>query len=279
MKIIYADVPRALTGALVRGVRYEFTDHRILLSVDGIARYLIEDGRQIAIARDRIADDRDIRVFLLSSVFGALFHQRHDLVLQGSAINCDGDAIVFIGSSGIGKSTLAAAFREEGHAVLADDFCVVRPGADGRMYAFPAFPEVKLWPDSLEHLGIAANELPRVRDRLEKRIVSMGDNFDGSALPVRGLYELCDDDIPEPKVIRVDGVQKLIVLTNNIHRVGFLATDEAKANSTRLAMKLAQQATVSIVLRSRNAFRLAALVASIESDLQKQKTRSHHLVR
>src|SRR5690606_97236 len=107
----------------------------LLLQVDGVARYLVSGGRRITIDRDPAVEDDDVRLFLLGSVFGAMLHQRGDLVLHGSAIEWEGAAVVFMGFSGVGKSTTASAFRQRGHAVLTDDLCVVRPGADGRMLA------------------------------------------------------------------------------------------------------------------------------------------------
>ena len=146
--IAYGSVPQELPGAIARGVRFQVTADRLLLQVDGVARYLVSEGRAITIDRDPAADDDDIRVFLLASVFGALMHQRGDLVLHGSAIEWKGQCVVFMGVSGVGKSTLASAFRKKGHAILTDDLCVVRPGTDRVMYAHPGFPQTKLWLES-----------------------------------------------------------------------------------------------------------------------------------
>jgi hypothetical protein len=157
VEVEYGEVPAELPDALARGVRFQAAPGRLLLQVDGVARYLVSGGSRVTIARDPAAGDEDVRVFLLGSVFGALLHQRDDLVLHGSAIEWDGAAVVFMGFSGAGKSTLAAAFRKRGRPILTDDLCVVRPDGSGRMLAHPGFPEAKLWLDSLQELDSAAS--------------------------------------------------------------------------------------------------------------------------
>ncbi|MGH3933154.1 MAG: hypothetical protein ACRDTF_24635 [Pseudonocardiaceae bacterium] len=46
---------------------------------------------------------------------------RHELVLHASAVQHDGHAVAFVGASGMGKSTLAAALCGNGCALVADD--------------------------------------------------------------------------------------------------------------------------------------------------------------
>ena len=63
----------------------------------------------------------DIRVFLLGSCLGALLHQRGVLALHASAIETDQGAVLFMGDSGMGKSTTLQAFIKRGYKMLADD--------------------------------------------------------------------------------------------------------------------------------------------------------------
>ncbi len=267
VEITYGGVPPELPGAIARGVRFQVTANRLLLQVDGIARYLVGDGRTITIDRDFAADDDDIKTFLLASVFGALMHQRGDLVLHGSAIEWDGQCVVFLGVSGVGKSTLASAFRQKGHAILTDDLCVVRPGADGKMYAYPGFPQTKLWLDSLKQLDISAEGLRRIRSKIEKRALSLGAQFAMQPLAVRKLYVLRPHNRDEFKLTALQGPEKFAALKNNTYRFGFLRDIGVKAGHFQHALRLGQQAPVAAVQRPSGAFKIDELVALIETDL------------
>lgn len=267
VEIVYANVPTELPDALARGVRFQAGKDKLLLIVDGVARYLVEQGRKISIARDPAADDDDVRVFLLASVFGALLHQRQDLVLHGSAIEWNGEAVVFMGHSGVGKSTLASAFRKKGHAVLTDDLCVVRPGADGRMMAHPGFPQTKLWLDSLKQLDLSPDGLRRIRTKLEKRAVPLSEDFAARPLAIRKVYLLRPHNKPELKLNSIEGPPKFLALKNHTYRFGFLAAIEGKAGHFQYAMKLAQQVPLAVAIRPSGSFQLDELVALIEEDL------------
>ena len=269
VEVVYGEVPAELPGALARGVRFQVSQDHLLLQVDGVARYLVSEGRRVTIARDPAADDDDVRVFLLGSVFGALLHQRDDLVLHGSAIKWEGECVAFLGVSGVGKSTLASAFRKRGHAVLTDDLCVVRPRSDGVMVAYPGFPQTKLWLDSLKQLDVSAEGLRRIRNKLEKRAVPLGEAFASVPLPVKKLYLLRPINKDELKITPVEGPRKFAILKNHTYRFGFLAGIDGKAGHFQQAMKLAQQAPLAVVNRpSDNLFRLEELTKLIEADLR-----------
>lgn len=94
-----------------------------------------------------------MRLFLLGSAFGALLHQRGLLPLHANAVEIDGRAFAFMGPSGAGKSTLAAWFHRQGDSVIADDVCVVGFGGDGRSFAAPGLPRLRLWAEALELMG------------------------------------------------------------------------------------------------------------------------------
>ena len=252
----------------MRGVRFQAAPDRLLLQVDGVARYLVSGGSRVTIARDPAAGDDDVRVFLLGSVFGALLHQRDDLVLHGSAIDWEGAAVVFMGFSGAGKSTLAAAFHKRGRPIVTDDLCVVRPDGLGRMMAHPGFPEAKLWLDSLNRLDISAEGLRRIRTKLEKRALPLGGAFASTPLPLKKLYVLRQHNRDELKLTTIQGPQKFAVLKAQTYRFGFLAGVGEKAGHFKQALRLAQQAPLAAVQRSSGAFRLDELVALIEADLR-----------
>jgi hypothetical protein len=264
--IVYGPVPVDLPEAVQKGVRFQAAPGRLLLKVDGVARYLVSDGRGVAIERDPAGDDDDVRLFLLGSVLGALLHQRADLVLHGSAIVAGDGSVAFLGISGAGKSTLAMAFKKRGYSVLTDDLCVVRPAPDGRMMIQPGFPQAKLWLDSLERLAIAPDDLKRIRRKLEKRALPIGDAFVGEARTVRRLYILHSTNRDELKLTPLEGPQKFAALKEYTYRFRFVDGLRAKPAHFQQALAVAQQAAISNVVRPREPFRLDELVALLEAD-------------
>jgi len=267
VEIVAGPVPDEIPGVLKRGARFQTSAHALRLQVDGIAVYLVEDGCRITIARGPEADDDDVRVFLLASAIAAVLHQRDDLVLHASAVEWQGGAVAFLGRSGVGKSTLAQAFRLRGHAVLTDDLCVIRPDAEGRMLAYPGFPHAKLWLDSLRKLELSPDGFRRIRRALEKRAVPLGESFRTSPLPVRKLYALNPVNKDQLKIVPVVGPGKFLILRTHSYRFGFLAAAERKTGHFQHAMRLAQQVPMATVVRSNGRFRLPDLVDLIAADL------------
>jgi len=125
----------------------------LLLVIPGVAKYQIANGHSITVDADPGVPDRNVRLYLLGSAFGALLHQRGLLPLHANAVDIGGTAIAFMGESGAGKSTLAAAFRDLGCRVIADDVCVVGFDDDSKAYAKPGLPRLRLWAEALEVMG------------------------------------------------------------------------------------------------------------------------------
>lgn len=123
------------------------------LNVPDVAQYSIEGGREIVVDPNPGVPERNVRLFLLGSAFGALLHQRRLLPLHANAVEIDGHAVAFMGGSGAGKSTLAAWFHGRGHRIVADDVCVVRFDPRDGALAQPGLPRLRLWGEALEATG------------------------------------------------------------------------------------------------------------------------------
>jgi hypothetical protein len=87
----------------------------------------------------------------LNQVLPLALGKQGGMVFHGSAVVMDGGAVVFLGSSGRGKSTLAAAFATQGRAFLTDD-ALVLDASSGRYTVQPSHASIRLWDDSRESL-------------------------------------------------------------------------------------------------------------------------------
>lgn len=237
--ITQGEVPARLPEVVDDGLRRQIAPGRVLLQVDGVARYLVEEGRCITLAREPGADDDDLRTFLLGPAFGALLQQRGELVLRASVVGRDGAAVVLLGPGGAGKSSLAWALSRRGWAVLADDLGVVRADATGALVAVPGWTELKAWPSAF----VPAEEWPRVRRGVEKRRRPIAAG--ASALPITRVCVL--GPAAEADAGRVSGPRKLELINRQAYRPEFLVTPGRRVEQQQLATRLAREVPLTLL--------------------------------
>jgi hypothetical protein len=134
----------------------------------------------------------DTATYLLGPTLGMVLRLRGTSCLHASAVNIDGKAVVFVGPSGSGKSSLAAAFVQRGFRVLSDD--VVALTNHGSMVMVePAYPRVRLWPASVAGLFGSPEALPRLTPSWDKRFLDLSGPdglFQRDPLPLGAIYLL-----------------------------------------------------------------------------------------
>ena len=96
------------------------------LKINNIASFRVINGKEILWKKEKSSVGfQDIRTFLLGSPFGALLIQKDFLVFHGNALVKNGKAIMFLGHSGVGKSTIAYGLMNSGWKLIADDLVVL----------------------------------------------------------------------------------------------------------------------------------------------------------
>ena len=129
------------------------------------------------------------RPVLLNQVLPLLLGEDR-LVLHASAVATARGAVVFAGSPGMGKSTVAAALAQRGCPLIADDFLVVDQHGRHPM-ALPSGLEPRLWPDSLEAiLPGRRRRFPLVSQRSVKRRVAGELVRSTQPWPIAGVFVL-----------------------------------------------------------------------------------------
>ncbi len=253
----------AAEGATQKGPFLWAKANALWLQVPGVARFQVRNGDEIRFEPDPDAHPDTLRLFLLGSPFGALMSQRGFLVLHGNAIRIGDRCMVCVGPSGVGKSTLAAAFLQRGHAVLADD--VVPIDDDGR--ALAGYPRIKLWQDAADRLQVATGALQPVRPNLQKFHVPLADGFAASALPVRWIYVLDRHNLEDVRLEPIVGLDRFVPLRDNTYRKRFLDGMALQADHMRLGAALAGKVRMARVTRPRGGFALDLLVDTLLADM------------
>jgi hypothetical protein len=269
VSVVYGDVPGKLSGTKSNGVRYQAAPGQLLLEVDRVGRFQVRNGNEIVIERHPEASDDDVRLFLLGSAFGALLHQRGLVVLHGSTIKVGDACVVFLGRCGAGKSTLATLLRQRGYPCLGDDVCAISIGEDGVPFAAPAYPQAKLWVDTLQHLGIDATSLRRIRPSREKRALPLDCVCGEDRLPVKRLYVLSPDKAKQELLLgAVKGAPKCRVLRDYTYRVEYLQGLNLALDHFKQVAHLASRLPIIRVNRPSEQFGPDQLADAIEADFR-----------
>lgn len=222
-----------------------------VLTVENIARYAIVGGNSIVVDRAEGVAPADLRLFLLGSAFGALFHQRGLLPLHANAIAIGDGAVAFMGRSGAGKSTMAGAFLDRGFPLLADDVCVVTQGADGRAMAQPGLPRLRLWRDAVEASGRNSADFEVAFVGHEKYVVPTHAGQAREALPLTRIYllgELGEGETGQ-RIRRLTGVEALQTVMANIYRGHYLPLLGGTERNLRQCVELVRTVPVFEVQR------------------------------
>ncbi len=94
-------------------------------------------------------DNETIEHLLIDQVLPRLLAQEGNLVIHASVVESATGAMLFVGKSGWGKSTLAGIFHEAGYGVLSDDCAVLQTDETDSVRAIPTYPSLRLFDDSL----------------------------------------------------------------------------------------------------------------------------------
>jgi hypothetical protein len=242
--------------ALDEARSFKATSTEAYYSMTGAGTFLVRAGKEVIVDASPDADERTVRLCLLGPVAGLLLHQRGHLTLHASAVAVGGNAIAFMGGQAWGKSTLAAAFHARGHGMLADDVTAIRMDSAEPM-VLPAFPQFKLWPNSVVALGDIPESLPVVHPDLSKRALRLTSGFAPAPLPLKRIYVLAVGQ--EVKIESLSRQEALVELIGHSYAARF-GQELLKATGMASHFKqCAQVAQNTSVYRFRRAASLSVL--------------------
>jgi len=135
------------------------------------------DGREIVGYPVKDLPAETIRHLLVHQVLPLAFTLSEDLVLHGSAVSTPQGALVFLGESGEGKSTLASYLAANGFPLLTDDCLVVRKIGD-EFVGYRGSGELRLWEDSTEIHSFKEQSVRSSAHYTEKKRIVSHDTFE-----------------------------------------------------------------------------------------------------
>lgn len=126
---------------------------------------------------------------LLDQVLPLALSRRGALALHASAVHVPRlGTIAFVGPTGTGKSTLAAALTMHGCAVVTDD-CLVVDVASGCL-AVPAYPGFRLWRDARDGLGVEEGGTRVAHYTVKRRLLARAASYRAGPSPIAALFVL-----------------------------------------------------------------------------------------
>jgi hypothetical protein len=257
-------VPDRLEMTIGSGPTWQAGNRQFLLRIPGIARFLLDDGRAIVFAPDSEDSLADLPIFVIGTVFGILLHQREQIVLHASAVRVNGKAVLFCGSSGTGKSTLAAALAQRGYPLVTDDVCTVSIEAGAAPMVHSDGRQLKLWAHAIDRLDLAPARGERVRAELEKFYVTPSEIFT-EPLPLGAVYMLREARPPhESGINKPNVVDAALLLRQNAYRPLLIHRLNQRASYFRAAVDMANAAGIYHLTRALDFRKMPEVITSLE---------------
>jgi hypothetical protein len=163
-----------------------------VLRFPDLADFFIDgEDRQIMARSAPGTNSATLRHLLLDQVLPRVLAHRGHIVLHAASVQIHGRILAIAGTTGAGKSTLAASFLIAGHPLLSDDGLLLEPGERGTT-ARPTYPSLRLWPETVDRLFAHAPRMDDMAHYSTKRRVVMNPGAAGfrEASPLAALYVL-----------------------------------------------------------------------------------------
>lgn len=159
----------------------------------------------------------------------ALSHQGR-IVLHAAAVAVDGGAVVFLGDTGRGKSTLVRYLIGTGLPLVSDD-CLIITSTGEHVMGVGSYPGLRLWPDSVLALGAGADQIGGVAHYSRKRRIAVPSavRFQTAPLPLAQFFLLAPPapDDERIQIISVPARERIIHLLEYSFRLDF--TDRVRS--------------------------------------------------
>jgi hypothetical protein len=247
-------------GSVSRTRPHASVDEEIAIN-DLTGRFHVKQGHEIVVDPAPGVDPARLRVALAGRMMAFLLRQRGWLPLHASGILLGGKAVLFLGDSGVGKSTAAAAFHAQGHQVITDDVGPVRVTGEGECILRPAGPLLRLRDDSRAVFG---GREPRGDFQWDKNVFDLSGNGRVDLAPVRLIYVLADGESLRQELIRPLSAATVLSRTSFVKHARM--TREALAIHLRDCSAVASAVPVFRLTRRRSLGALPELVRWVERE-------------
>lgn len=202
---------------------FHIEENLCMFEIPNTAIFQVKNGNEIIVSALEGAEEDHIRLYLLGTCMGAILMQRRILPLHGSAVAINGKAYAIVGDSGAGKSTTASVLLQRGYELISDDVIPVSFTKEDLPVVTPAYPQQKLWQESLNQFGMESRNLRPIIDRETKFAIPVSAQFTTATLPLAGVFELVKTEEKAITFTPIQGLNRLHTLFLHTYRNFFLS--------------------------------------------------------
>jgi hypothetical protein len=173
--------------------------------------------------------NEDLATYFLGPVMGFILRQRRVTCLHASAVELQGQGVVFAGDAGYGKSTTVGALALRGVPVMTDDIVPLEL-TQGEIRVRPGYPRVCLWPEAVENLMGKAEALPKLTPTWEKHFLPLDGvrgKFAGEKRPLGLIYVFAErsQETNAPRIEEMQPREALVELVKKTYMNWLLDRD------------------------------------------------------
>lgn len=245
--------------------RWEMTEDAFLMDVPGVARYLVTGGDHVRVSL--YGDEYLAGVYLAGMVSNVLLIQRGIITFHASSIITETGAVLFLGPSGIGKSSILAALLNRNYSMLSDDTSGIVLDADKGLTVLPAFSCTRLQVDTLKMVGWRVPAQTLMREGVDKYSLPV-ERFHSTPAPLRSVYILTRKDIQDVRIKRLALLPAFKWLRKYVYKKGILAAAGHQLKLFRTLEEISNTRLVSLVERPMHSFLIDTLADRICADLR-----------
>jgi hypothetical protein len=185
--------------------------------VEDVAWFYASEGKYIEVTPYPSFRPGSLELFLNSTVYAAILHQRKILPLHGSCFSYNGKNLMICGDPGAGKSSLTVAFCMAGSRFVTDDVSPVI-FRDGVPFVLPLSDRLKLWEDTLVQLSIENKGLNKIQEETDKFYFPIA-NESVAPVQLHHIFILAvEEHLNTPGFEELKGAKKLAALRHQIYR-------------------------------------------------------------
>ena len=246
--ISYGKTPETIENPVFKRAFQQANQEEYLLNIKNTARYWLKNKHEIVVEPYENAQEDAIRIFVLSSLMGALLHKHELLPIHSCCIKVKDYAVLVAGDSGAGKSTISLGMYRKGYEILNDDISTVFLNEQKTPWVHPGYMHLKLWSESLEKYGYETAEFRQLRKEIEKYSFPINRSNGKEAIPLKAVFIL-NPNGEELSYEAVSGLKAFKALNKNTFRRNLLKGLGKEASHFKLSSAVAAKIKVIQVNR------------------------------